>query len=227
MMRKVAVIGLGRFGISVARRLAASGVQVIAMDRNGQLVNEIKDDVDLAVRADSTDQQALLSQDLDKVDVAVVSIGENFEAALLTTVMLKQMGVPEIICRAQSEFHAEIFRKIGADRVIQPEGESGTNLARQLANPQLVDFIRLADGFTLLEFHSPSSFQGKSIRALALRSKYDVNLVVIRRTVEVGQGGQKREILRTIVPKPEDVIEPRDILVVVGADSALSKLPRE
>lgn len=226
-MRKVAVIGLGRFGVSVARRLAASGVQVIAMDRNGQLVNEIKDDVDLAVRADSTDQQALLSQDIDQVDVAVVSIGENFEAALLTTVILKQMGVPEIICRAQSEFHAEIFRKIGADRVIQPESESGQSLARQLANPQLVDFIRLADGFTLLEFHAPASFFGKSILSLALRSKYDVNLVVIRRNSQLKQAGISRSVVKTVVPKPEDEIEPGDVLVVVGSDAALSKLPRE
>ncbi|MCA8993574.1 MAG: TrkA family potassium uptake protein [Planctomycetaceae bacterium] len=226
-MRKVAVIGLGRFGVSVAKRLAASGVQVIAMDRNGQLVNEIKDDVDLAVRADSTDQQALLSQNIDNVDVAVVSIGENFEAALLTTVILKQLGVPEVVCRAQTEFHAEIFRKIGADRVIQPESESGQSLARQLANPQLVDFIRLADGFTLLEFHAPASFCGKSILSLALRSKYDVNLVVIRRAVEVQQSGQSRSIVKTVVPKPDDVIEPDDILVVVGSDTALSKLPRE
>ncbi len=226
-MRRIVVIGLGRFGVSVARRLAASGVQVIAMDRDARLVQEIKDDVDLAVRVDSTDQQALLSQDIDQVDVAVVSIGENFEAALLTTVILKQLGVPEIICRAQTEFHAEIFRKIGADRVIQPESESGQSLARQLANPQLVDFIRLADGFTLLEFHAPASFYGRTILSLALRSKYDVNLVVIRRTTEIQQSGQTREMVQTVVPKPEDTIMPHDVLVVVGSDAALSKLPRE
>lgn len=228
-MRKVAVIGLGRFGMSLSRQLAASGVQVIAMDRNGQLVNDIKDDVDIAVRADSTDQAALLSQDIDKVDVCVVSIGENFEAALLTTVIAKQLGVKEVICRAQSEFHAEIFRKIGADRVIQPERESGSHLARQLANPHLVDFIHLADGFTLLEFGAPRSFQQKSIRELALRNKYDVNLVCIRRPLPSpdDEEGKPPARSRTVVPKPDDVIEPGDRLVVVGAESALSKLPRE
>ena len=223
-MRKVAVIGLGRFGVALARHLAASGVEVLAMDRNSNLVNEIKDEVAVAVRIDSTDAQALESQGVDQVDVAVVSIGENFEAALLTTVILKQMQVPEVICRAQSEFHAEIFRKIGADRVIQPESESGKALARQLANPHLVDFIRLADGFTLMEFHAPSSFYGKSILSLALRSKYDVNLVVIRRTYH---SSSKGDVVKTVVPKPDDVIEAGDILVVVGADSSLAKLPRE
>lgn len=211
--------------MALARLLSASGVQVIAVDRNGQLVNEIKDEVDLAVRADSTDQAALISQDIDKVDVCVISIGENFEAALLTTVIVKQMGVPDIICRAQTEFHAEIFRKIGADRVIQPEQESGSNLARQLANPHLVDFIRLADGFTLLEFVAPAGFINRSIRSLALRNKYDVNLVVIRRPTSPDdeEGGA----IKTIVPKPDDLIEPGDLLVVVGSDEALGKLPRE
>lgn len=226
-MRKIAVIGLGRFGMALSRRLAASGAQVVALDRNGQLVNEIKDEVDLAVRLDSTDKSALLSQDIDKVDVCVVSIGENFEAALLTTVLVGQLGVPEVICRAQSEFHAEIFRQIGAHRVIQPEQESGINLARQLANPHLIDFIRLADGFTLLEFRAPAAFQGKSIRSLALRSRYDVNLVVIRRMVKTKQGEDGEEVANVMVPRPEDIIYPDDTLVVVGAEESLARLPRE
>ncbi len=112
-MLKVAVIGLGRFGMTVARRLAASGVEVIAIDRTTQLVNEIKDEVDLAVRLDSTDRQALLSQEIDKVDVCVVSIGENFEASLLTTVLVRQLGVPKVVCRAQT---APPCRDLPADR---------------------------------------------------------------------------------------------------------------
>jgi trk system potassium uptake protein TrkA len=225
-VRKVAVIGLGRFGMALAKLLSSSGVQVVAVDRNGQLVNEIKDDVDIAARIDCTDQAALLSQDIDKVDVCVISIGENFEAALLTTVIVKHLGVPEIICRAQTAFHAEIFKKIGADRVIQPEEESGSNLARQLANPHLVDFIRLADGFTLLEFVAPAAFLNRSIRSLALRNNYDVNLVVIRRAILDKKEGST-EIVKTIVPKPDDIIETGDLLVVVGAEAALRKLPRE
>lgn len=225
-MRKVAVIGLGRFGMALAQNLVASGVQVIALDRNGQLVNDIKDQVDLAVRIDSTDKSALLSQDIQKVDTCVVSIGENFEAALLTTVLLKQLGVPEVICRAQTIVHAEIFRQVGADRVIQPEQESGSNLARQLANPRLVDFIRLADGFSLLEVHAPSSFVGKTIRNLALRAQYNLNLVVIRRPVKQSKETGETEF-QTIVPRPEDSIESGDLLVFVGTDQALAKLPRE
>ena len=226
-MRKVAVIGLGRFGTSLARNLAASGVQVIAVDRNGQFVNEVKDDVSLAVRLDSTDRAALLSQDIDKVDVCVVAIGENFEAALLTTVIARQLEIPEVICRAQTAFHAEIFGQIGADRVIQPEQESGANLARQLANPQLVDFITLSGGLMLLEYGAPLDFQGKTIRNLELRSKYEVNLVVIRRPVEDSTEENGEQAYESIVPRPDDVIEASDVLVIVGSESSLARLPRE
>ncbi|MEW4526375.1 MAG: TrkA family potassium uptake protein [Maioricimonas sp. JB045] len=225
-MQKIAVIGLGRFGTSLARRLASSGVSVIAIDRNGHLVAEIKDEVDVAVRLDSTDKAALLAQGIDKVDVCVVSIGENFEAALLTTVLVRQLEVPTVICRAQTTFHAQIFEQIGADRVIQPEQESGNNLARQLANPQLVDFIRLGEGFTLIEIRAPQEFQGKSLKSLALRTRYDVNLVVIKRTLPSEQPDAP-PLDFFIVPKPDELIQPDDILVVVGPDDSLARLPKE
>ena len=226
-MRKVAVIGLGRFGMVLAKSLAASGVQVIAVDRDGRLVNEVKDFVDLAVRLDSTDQAALLSQDIDKVDACVISIGENFEAALLTTVIIRQLGVPEVICRAQTEFHAEIFRKIGAQRVIQPEHQAGESLARQLSNPGLIDLIQLADGFTLLEFPTPKSFQGKSIADLGLRNHYNVNLVVIRRPLPQAEDSEDAPDFKTVFPRPTEILQAEDVLLVVGNDDALAKLPRE
>ncbi|MFG0333156.1 MAG: potassium channel family protein [Maioricimonas sp. JB049] len=225
-MQKIAIIGLGRFGTSLARRLASSGVSVIAIDRNGHRVAEIKDDVDVAVRLDATDKAALLAQGIDNVDVCVVSIGENFEAAVLATVLMRQLEVPLVICRAQTEFHAQIFEQIGADRVIQPELESGTNLARQLANPQLVDFIRLGEGFTLIEIRAPEEFEGKSLKSLALRTRYDVNLVVIKRTIPSEQtDAPPRDFF--IVPKPDELIQPDDILVVVGPDDSLARLPKE
>lgn len=213
--------------MALAKDLAASGVQVIALDRDGRLVNEVKDFVDLAVRADGTDQAVLQSQEIDKVDVCVVAIGEQFEAALLATVIAKQFGIPEVICRAQTTFHAEIFKKIGADRVIQPEQQAGEHLARQLANPQLIDFIQLADQFTLLEFPVPKQFQGKTIAELALRNKYHVNLVVIRRLISSSTEEGEEKKFRTVFPRPDEALQAEDILVVVGSDEALSRLPRE
>ena len=227
-MYKVAVIGLGRFGMVVARQIAASGGQVIAIDSDPELVADIKDDVDVAVRLDSTDEVALVSQEIDKVDICVVAIGENFEAALLTTVIAKNLGVPRVICRAQTAFHAEIFRKIGADEVIQPESQAGEQLARRLVNPHVEDFITLGEGFTLVELHPPAAFHNKTLQALSLRSRYGVNLVAIRRSRSVEQNGQtvrQEEIVS--VPLAEDTIRPDDILVLVGSDEALARLPKE
>lgn len=227
-MIRIAVIGLGRFGMSLARNLQRHGAQVIAIDRSLNLVNEIKDDVDLAVRLDSTDEAALRIQEIDKVDICAVAIGENFESALLTTVIAKRLGVPKIVCRAQTEFHAEIFRQIGADDVIQPELEAGDHLARNLANPHVEDFITLADGYTLIELHAPKAFQSKTLETLGLRSKYGVNLVAIKRLVTVEHDGETVESREVIsVPKADDLIQPDDVLVLVGSDESLSKLPKE
>ncbi|MFV0443564.1 MAG: potassium channel family protein [Planctomycetaceae bacterium] len=230
-MQKVAVIGLGRFGTALARTLATSGVQVIAIDRNGQLVSELADDVDVAVRLDATDKQALISQDIDQVDVGVVSIGENFEAALLTTVLLRQLNVPQVICRAQTQFHAEIFRQIGAHQVIQPEHEAGLDLARRIANPQLLDAFHVADGYSLIELRAPEAFIGKSLRHLALRQAYDVNLLIIRRPKPIPEDSPPEAspapVYELRVPKADELVQRDDILVLVGSDKALSCLPRE
>lgn len=227
-MHKVAVIGLGRFGMVLARQLAASGVQVIAVDSSRLLIDEIKDAVDVAVRLDATDEAALRSQDIDKVDVCVVAIGENFEAALLTTVIAGKLGIPRVICRAQTQFHADIFRQIGADEVIQPEMQAGQELARKLANPQIEDFIALAQGYTLIELKAPKAFLGKSLQELALRGNYAVNLVAIKRTREVQSDGETVQQSEVIgVPRASDVIQPGDTLVLVGSDEALARLPKE
>ena len=225
-MARVAVIGLGRFGMELARRLSAHGVEVLAIDQSQELVHEIKDDVDVAVRLDSTDKHALMSQEINRVDVCVVSIGENFEAALLTAVLARKLGVPKVICRAQTEFHADIFSQIGVDEVIQPEIAAGEILAWRLANPQLQDIISLAEGYSMIELVAPEEFYGKSLRDLQLRKKYSVNLVAIMRSTLVpGDGAPPRTVLS--VPKPNDVIQKDDILVVIGADNDLSKLPHD
>jgi len=227
-MHHIAVIGLGRFGSALARQLAVAGSQVIAIDSSPGPVEEIKDQVPVAVRLDSTDNVALKSQNIDKVDVAVVAIGENFEAALLTTVILKKFGIPKIICRAQSAFHSEIFLQIGANQVIQPELQSGEHLGRQLANPRVDEFIKLGEGFSLIELHAPRQFIGKSLKDLAMRQGYSVNLVAIKRNkTEKTEDGEitRPRILAAL--DADEVICDQDVLVLVGSDDALSKLPQE
>lgn len=221
--------------MALARNLARLGVQVIAIDRNMQLVNEIKDDVDLAVRLDSTDLAALDAQDIDKVDVCVVAVGENFEAALLTTVILRKLGVPRIICRAQTQFHAEIFTQIGADEVIQPETSAGEQMARRLANPRLTDVIDLAEGYSLVETEAPPSWCGISLMELGLRTKFEINLVTIKRravstaTVSNDEDAAPTPVPPEIVsvPRPDDLLQEGDLLMLVGSHEAIDRLPRE
>ncbi len=224
-MHRVAVIGLGRFGLTLASQLGRNGVEVLAIDRSGALVEAVKDDVAVAVRLDSTDEDALTAQDIAKVDVCVIAIGENFEASLLTTTIVKKLGVKHIVCRAQTAIHAEIFRRLGADEIIQPETQAGEELARKLANPHLEDTIRLGDGYSLIELRVPKAFLGKSLEQLNLRVKYQVNLVALKRNSPPQSGSVGLE--RIYVPLPGEVLQPNDILVLVGSDAALADLPKE
>jgi len=236
--QRIAVIGLGRFGMSLAKQLAAHGAEVIAIDSDIQLVEEISSEVALAVQMNSADETALRSQEVDRVDCVVVSIGENFEAALLTTVLCKRnLMVPHVICRAQTPLHAQIFEQIGADEVIQPEQHAGEHLGRRLAHPRIHDYITLGEGFTILEMNAPSIFAGKTIREIDLRSNYQVNLIAIRRKLEDDPGQTAEENVAgnpTVtatqlisVPGPNDIVHQSDVLLLAGSESSLANLPQK
>lgn len=225
--QRVAVIGLGRFGMSLAKQLAALGAEVIAIDSNNRLVDEISNDVALAVRLNSTDEAALRSQEVDRVDCVVVSIGENFEAALLTTVLCKRnLEVPQVICRAQTELHAEIFRQIGADEVIQPEQNAGQMLGRRLAHPRIHDYITLGEGFTIVEMTAPSKFAGRTVREIDLRVKHQVNLIAIRRKSEEQTEEGAEATMLISVPGPNDLLLESDVLLLAGSEESLAALPK-
>ncbi len=226
--QKVAVIGLGRFGMALARRLSQDGAEVIAIDRQPRLIDEICNDVAIAVRLDSTEEAALRSQEVERVDCVVVAIGENFEAALLTTVICKRtLKVPHVICRAQTPLHAEIFRQIGADEVIQPEQNAGEMLGRRLAHPRILDYVKLGDGFTIVELQAPSLFVGRTLKEIDLRSTYRVNLIAIRRKTDTSEAGEQQSPDQLIsVPGPDDRLEAPDILLLSGSDAALANLPQ-
>lgn len=224
---RVAVIGLGRFGTTLARTLAESGADVIAIDSDSRQTDAIKEVVASAVTLDSTDMAALSSQEIERCDVAVIAIGENFEAALLTTVLVKQLKIPRVICRAQTPIHAEIYRQIGADEVIQPEMQAGANLGRSLASPHIDEVVPLAEGYSLIELHAPRAFLDETLAGLDLRARYKVNLVAIKRerTVAVGGRNEVQDVLS--VPTPDEVIREGDILVLVGQNNDLNRLPKE
>ena len=226
-MRRFAVIGLGRFGQKLAVALAMSGAEVIAMDKNRDQVDLIRDQVSHAVRLDSTDEEALKAQGVDKVDVAMVSIGQGtgqgFEAAVLTVVNLRQMGVGHIYARAESLTAGEVFSKIGATEVIYPEIESAQRLADKLIAPQIWEKIDFAPGYSLARIKAPASFDGMTVKEMRLREKYNLNLVLIKRA---GQGKKEEEEIIN-VPMPDTIIYQGDILMVAGADKDLANLPQE
>lgn len=226
-MKRFAVIGLGRFGQKLAIALAMSGAEVIAIDKNRGEVELIRDQVSHAVRLDSTDEEALKAQGVDKMDVAIIGMGqEAFEAAILTVVNLRQMGVKQIYARAESLVAGEVLSKVGATDVIYPEIESAQRWAYKLIAPQIGEKIDFAPGYSLARIKAPPSFEGKTVMDLQLRQKYSVNLVAIKRGDKGKVKKSEKSGLMT-VPLPNTVIHAEDILMVAGSDADLAQLPQE
>lgn len=224
-MKKFAILGLGTFGESLAKSLTEKGAEVIAIDKDMARVEEIQDYVSIAVRLDSTDENALIAQGVHEVDVAVVCIGEDFESNLLTSVILKQLGVPTVITRATKMIEEKILKAVGIDRVVVPEQEVGEKLAYSLMHPHLKEIFYLAGPYTIAEIDAPTHFIGKSLEALQLRAKYGLNLITIRkRTSGSDEKGIGTERETVIMPDAKTVIEEGDILVLVGKKDDLNKL---
>jgi len=229
-MARFAVIGLGRFGQKLAIALAMSGAEVIAIDKNRETIELIADQVSHAVRLDSTDEEALKAQGVDKVDVAIIGIGQGtgrgFESAILTVVNLRQMGIKQIYARAEDLIAGEVFSKVGATEVIYPEIESAQRWAFKLIAPQIGEKIDFAPGYSLARIKAPPSFDGKTVMDLQLRQKYSVNLVLIKRA-ENAEKTKEQDGKIINVPMPGTVIYQDDILMVVGSDPDLAKLPQQ
>lgn len=228
-MKRFAVIGLGRFGQKLAIALAMSGAEVIAIDKNREAIELITDQVSHAVRLDSTDEEALKAQGVDKVNVAIIGIGQGgggFESAILTVVNLRQMGIKQIYARAEDLIAGEVFSAVGATEVIYPEIESAQRWAYKLIAPQIGEKIDFAPGYSLARITAPASFDGKTVMELQLRQKYNVNLVLIKRSEHAeAKKSEKGKIIN--VPMPNTIIYQHDILMVAGSDADLAKLPQE
>jgi len=224
-MKKFAILGLGTFGESLAKSLTEKGAEVIAVDRNMSRVEDMQDYVSIAVRLDSTDENALVAQGINEVDVAVVCIGEDFESNLLTAVLLKQLGVPLVITRATRPLEEKILKAVGIDRVVLPEQEVGEKLAYTLMHPQLKEIFYLAGQITIAEIDAPKIFIGKSLEELQLRAKYGLNLITIRKQKE--ETDKKGNVIKreeVIMPVAQTIIEENDILILVGKKDDLNKL---
>jgi trk system potassium uptake protein TrkA len=219
-MQTFAVIGLGRFGSRLASSLAASGNEVIAIDRDVSLVEEIRDRVTVAIAMDGTDEQALRSRGVDRVDAVIVGIGNDFEATTLTTVLLKQMGVKRVIARAASQMAARVLARIGADEVVNPEDESADRWAHRLLNPQFLNQIEFHEGHSIVEVEAPKAWVGQSLAELDLRNRHRLHVVALRRQSESRDGTARIEM-----PNPQEPLRGSDVLVLMGKDVDLARLP--
>jgi trk system potassium uptake protein TrkA len=219
--KRFAVIGLGRFGYTVATHLARGGAEVVAIDSNANIINEVSDLVAMAVCMNSVDKEALLAHGVDKVDAAVVAIGQDFEANILTTTLLKDIGVRRVIARAGTNVQRRILERIGADQVIFPEDAIGVRVAQSLMSSRIVDITSLFEGLSLAQVQAPNDLVGKKIGEIKFRQKYQCNIVVIKRQPVRAKGGAAIE---NILPEPEDTIRSGDVLVVVGSEKDIEKL---
>jgi trk system potassium uptake protein TrkA len=229
-MKRFAVIGLGKFGKKLAIALSMSGAEVVAIDKDRDIIEDVRDQVSHAVRLDSTDPDAMRAQGADKVDVAIVGMGQSghsFEAAILTVVNLKQMGVSQIYARAENLTAGQVFTAVGATDVIYPEIETAQRWAYKLIAPHIEEKIDFAPGYSLARVKAPGSFHGQTVMDLQLRQKYNINLVAIKRGGNAAyfQGEEKGSLIN--VPMPNTVVYTDDILMVAGTDNDLAKLPQE
>jgi len=227
-MKQFAVIGLGKFGIKVALTLSEKGGQVLVVDEDIRKVEDIKDLVSQAVCLDSTDEDAMRAAGLEDVDAAIVGAGGNIEHSILTTAILKKLGVPHIVARASSDLHAQILERVGATRIINVEEQMGVQVARGIIAPAIQEQFALATGHSLAEVVPRPELIGQSIGKINFRQTYGVNIIAIQKRVPMvtpeGANAFRTEI--NDLPKPTDVIEEDDVLVVVGSDENIERLAR-
>ncbi|WP_020617766.1 potassium channel family protein [Paenibacillus daejeonensis] len=211
--KQFAVIGMGRFGSSVANSLTQMGFQVLAIDTSEERIDEVVDIVTHAVIADSTDEDALKQIGIRNFDVVVVAIGEDIQSSILTTLILKDMGVKTLIVKAKNELHGKVLQKIGADKVIYPERDMGMRLAHHLISPNILEFIEISDDYSIVEIQATPQMIGLNLKQLDIRAKYRCNVMAIKTGAKMN-----------ISPYAEDLIHPEDVLVVVGKNTDLTEL---
>lgn len=211
--KQYAVIGMGRFGTSVAKELNGMGFDVLAIDSSEHRIQEIAGLVTHAVSSDSTEEEALRALGIRNFDVVVVAIGEDIQASILTTLILKDLGVPAIIVKAKNELHGKVLQKIGADKVIFPERDMGMRVAHHLVSPNILDYIEISDDYSIMDMRAPAEMIGKNLKELDIRARFGCNVLGIRNDGNMN-----------ISPNPEDRLVDGDVLVIVGQKNDLARI---
>ncbi|EPY2307184.1 potassium channel family protein [Clostridium sporogenes] len=211
--KQFVVIGLGRFGTSVAKTLYTLGNDVLAIDSSEDIVQSISDSVTHSVQIDATDENSLRALGIRNFDVAVITIGSDIQASTMATLLVKEMGVKYIIAKANTEIHAKVLYKIGADRVVFPERDMGVRVAHNLVSTNILDYIELSPNYSIAEIVTPKQWHDKTLNELNIRANYGINVVALKRGEEIN-----------VSPVAEDTIESGDIIVAIGSEEDLTKV---
>ncbi|GAB6138269.1 potassium channel family protein [Halanaerobaculum tunisiense] len=212
-MKQFIIIGLGRFGTGVAKALAGKNCDVLAVDVDQSRVQEISNEVTHAVEADATDEDALQELGVNEFDIGVVSIGEDIQANILTTLLLKELGVDQVVTKANNQLHGKVLHKVGADKVVYPERDMGVRIANNLVDANILEYIKLAPNYSVIEMKPSPKMHDQSLKELELRSRFGVNVMAV-----------KREDKIEVSPRAKLKIQPEDTLIVVGKNENLEKL---
>ncbi len=217
-MKRIGIIGAGRFGTSLAESLANAGVEVLLIDRN-RLAMQNASDYATALQGDATQPHVLEEAGFGECDVVVVAIGSNIEASMMATANCKELGVSNVVSKATSELHGKILRRIGADAVIYPDRDSAHRLARSIVNHNIVDFFEVSEGYSIAEIDVPSGILGKTLAEADLRNRHGVTVLCIRRA-----SSDPKRARKVIIPHASDTIEQDDKLIVFGETKSLDAL---
>lgn len=212
-MKSYAIIGCGRFGRSVAETLFELGNEVLAVDKDPELIKEISEHVTYAVEADAMDEGVLRDLGLSNFDVVVVSIGSDLEASIMATIVAKELGVKKVVAKTLSVLQGKVLEKVGADKVIFPERDMGVRVAHNLTSNNIIDYIELSLGFSILEMSALEKWYNKSLIDLKLRNKYGVNVIAIKNEGNIN-----------ISPAADTIIKESDVVVMIGETKDIHKI---
>jgi len=210
--KEFAVIGLGRFGGSICRTLSEQGMEVLAIDIDEDRVNEFASIASHAVVGDSTDESVLKSLGIRNFDHVIVAIGDNIQASILTTIILKELGVKHITVKATNDYHEKVLKKIGADQVVHPERDMGERIAYNIISNNVLDYLQLSEEHSIVEIVASERLDGHSLLELDIRARYGINIVAIKRGNDI-----------IVSPLASEIIRAGDILIVIGADEDIDR----
>ncbi len=211
-MKQFIIIGIGKFGESIATNLYKMGHDVLAVDIDEERVQYIANKVTHAVQADATEEGTLEALGVKHFDGAVVTIGESVQASILITLLCKELGIRHVLVKAQNELHAKVLYKIGADRVVFPERDMGLRIAHSLVSTSFLDYIELTPDYSIVELKAAKDWQGKSLKDLNIRAKYGINIMAIKQDDKV-----------VVSPAADDTIQRDDVLVVIGKAEEINR----